>query len=135
MLDLVFAYRYRGFRLKLNEKLSAAAPAVLRSATKTDPRRRRIDEGHVGRRIRHQHGVEQRLVPRLQVGEHEIPQQIVVEIGDLGMAPGDLQIDARHGGWQQTFKPQARRSAMVMMASGAIYLHEDTAPEILIRNR
>jgi len=24
---------------------------------------------------------------------------------------------------------------MVMMASGAIYLHEDTAPEIRIRNR
>jgi hypothetical protein len=61
--------------------------------------------GHVGRRIRHQHGVEQRLVPRLQVGEHEILQQIVVEIGDLGMAAGDLQIDARHGGGQQTFKP------------------------------
>jgi len=28
-----------------------------------------------------------------------------VEIGDLGMAAGDLQIDARHGGGQQTFKP------------------------------
>jgi hypothetical protein len=66
--------------------------------------RRRIDQRHVGRRVRHQHGVEQRLVARLQVGQHEVFQQIVVEIGDLGMPARDLQLHGGDPGRQQAFE-------------------------------
>jgi hypothetical protein len=67
--------------------------------------RRRIHDRHVGRWIRHQHGVEQRLVPCLKVGQHQIFQQVVVEISNLGMSSRHLQFDARYGGRQQTFQP------------------------------
>jgi hypothetical protein len=67
--------------------------------------RRRIDERQIGRRIGHQHGIEQRLVARLQIGQHEIFQEIVIEIGDLGMAPCDLQLDLRDGRRQQPSSP------------------------------
>ena len=66
--------------------------------------RRRIDERHVGGRVRHQDRVEQRLVARLQVGQHEVFLQIVVEIGDLGMPARDLQFDRGDGGRQQAFE-------------------------------
>ena len=66
--------------------------------------RRRIDERHVGGRVRHQDRVEQRLVARLQVRQHEIFLQIVIEIGDLGVPARHLQLDVGHGGRQQAFE-------------------------------
>ena len=64
-------------------------------------------------RVRHQDGVEQRLVARLQVRQHEIFLQIVIEIGDLGVPARHLQLDRGHGGRQQTFETLGRRSASV----------------------
>ena len=66
--------------------------------------RRRIDERHVGGRIRHQDGVEERLVARLQIGQHQVLLQIVVEVGDLVVPARDLQFDWKYGGRQQAFE-------------------------------
>ena len=65
---------------------------------------RRIDERHVGGRVRHQDGVKQRLVARLQIRQDEIFLQIVVKTGDLGVPARHLQLDRGDGGGQQTFE-------------------------------
>ena len=66
--------------------------------------RRRIDERHVGGRVRHQDRVIKRLVARLQIRQHEILLQIVIEIGDLGVPARHLQLHRGHGRRQQTFE-------------------------------
>ena len=65
---------------------------------------RRIDERHVGCRVRHQDSIKERLIAGLQIGQHEILLQIVVETGDFVVPTRDLEIDGRHGRRQQTFE-------------------------------
>ncbi len=54
--------------------------------------RRRVDQRHIGRRVRHQDCIEQRLVPGLQIREHEIFLQVVIEIGDFDVPVRHLQL-------------------------------------------
>ena len=65
--------------------------------------RRRVDQRHVGRRVGHQHGVKQGLVARLQIRQNEVFLQIVIEVGDLGVAACHLQVDVGDGRRQQPF--------------------------------
>ena len=67
--------------------------------------RRRIDERHVGGRVRHQDGVEERLVARLQIGQNEIFLQIVVKTGNFVVAARHLKLERGYCGWQQALEP------------------------------
>ena len=69
--------------------------------------RRRVDQRHELRRIGHQHRVEQRLVARLQIGQEQIFLQIVVQIRQLGVGAGDLQLDRADARRQQSLQPDA----------------------------
>jgi len=60
--------------------------------------RRCIDQRHVGRRVRHQHRVEQCLVARLQLRQDEILLQVALEARDLGVSARDLPFDRGDGG-------------------------------------
>src|SRR5260221_8042106 len=69
--------------------------------------RGRIHNWHVGRRIRPQDRVIERLVPCLQIRQHEVLQQIVLETGDLIVSARDLQLKRKHGRRQQTFETES----------------------------
>jgi hypothetical protein len=65
-----------------------------------------IHERHVGCRVRHHHGVEERLVAGLQVGEEEVLLQVVVERFHLRVHARDLQVERVDGRRQQTLDAQ-----------------------------
>ena len=67
--------------------------------------RRSIDDRHVSRRVGHQDRVEERLVARLQIRQHEVFLQIVLKVGDLGVPARHLQCERGHGRRQQAFEP------------------------------
>jgi hypothetical protein len=68
------------------------------------PDGRRVDERHVGGRVRHQDRIIKRLVSRLQIRQYQVFLQIVIEIGDLGVPARHLQRQPGHGRRQQTFE-------------------------------
>src|SRR3979409_2355121 len=80
------------------------------------PDGRRVDEGHVGGGVRHEDRVIERLVARLQIREHEVLLQIVLETGDLDVPARHLQRHRGDGRWQQTFKTP--RAALRLGESG-----------------
>jgi hypothetical protein len=81
------------------------------------PDRRRIHERHVRSRVRHQDGVVERLVARLQIRENEVFLQIVLEGGDLGVPARHLQCHRGDGRGQQAFETEG--AALRLGESGA----------------
>jgi hypothetical protein len=65
---------------------------------------RGIDERHIGCRVRHQDRIVKRLVARLQIRQHEIFLQVVIETGDLVVSTRHLQLDREDRGRQQSFE-------------------------------
>ena len=68
--------------------------------------RRRVDQRHEGRRVRHQHRVEQHFVARLQSLRNRYLLQIAVDFGELRVNPRDLDLERVDGGRQQPLDPQ-----------------------------
>jgi hypothetical protein len=58
--------------------------------------RRRIDERHIGRGVRHHNGIEQRLVACLQVGQEKVFLKIAIQRLHLRVHARDLQIQRIH---------------------------------------
>lgn len=86
--------------------------------------RRRIDERHICRRVRHQNRIEQGLVAGLQIGQDEILLKIVLQARDLGMPPRDLPIDRGDGRRQQAFEavstPLGFRESSPLVQAGIV---------------
>jgi hypothetical protein len=65
--------------------------------------RRRIDQRHEARRVRHQNRIVQRLVANLEVRQQKRFLQVVIEIGQLGVNPRNLEFEGRADGRQDSF--------------------------------
>jgi hypothetical protein len=66
--------------------------------------RRSVHDRHVGSGVRHQDGVVERLVARLQIRKDEILLQIVIKLCDFVASSRHLQLNGKDGGWQQAVK-------------------------------